>query len=96
MGFSRAFCQSILRTRRLYLVDVYAIFHAFAHAIASIDRGTHPGASISRMVAQFCCRSFGEGCTEPPGGPLFRHLHLRHDHRRSLESDLHLRLRHHQ
>lgn len=50
MGFSRAFCQSTLRTRRLYLVDGYAIFHAFAHAIASIDRGTHPGAAISRMV----------------------------------------------
>jgi len=95
MGFSRAFCQSILRTRRLYLVDVYAIFHAFAHAIASIDRGTHPGAAISRMVAQFCCRSFGEGFAEPAGRLSFQHLHSRHDDRRILESNLHLHLRHH-
>jgi hypothetical protein len=35
------------------------------------------------------------GVTEPAGRLSFRHLHLRHDHRRSLESDLHLRLRHH-
>ena len=77
------------------MVDDYAVFHAFAHARASIDRGAHHGAAIPRMVAQFCCRSFGEWRTEPAGGPLFRHLHLRHDHRRILESDLHLRLRHH-
>ena len=87
-GFGAAFRQSTHRPRRLYLVDDDAIFHPLAHPSASIAGAAHPGAALSRRLAQFCGRSFGKRCTEPAGElPLWR-LYLRYDHLRRLRPDL--------
>jgi hypothetical protein len=76
-------------------LDDDAIFHPLAHPSASIAGAAHPGAALSRMLAQFCGRSFGKRCTEPAGElPLWR-LYLRYDHLRLLGPDLDHRSGHH-
>ena len=94
-GFDAAFCRYAQGAGRLYLVDDDAIFHPLAHPSASIAGAAHPGAALSRRLAQFCGRSFGKRCTEPAGElPLWR-LYLRYDHPRLLGPDLDHRSGHH-